>query len=82
MLLLVNAALRRKLLNTTFFIARSTLRYTLDISFALHYYTCVTERWPKASHRKETKTAIFLTVHEFTIRTNRFGVLNRVATEP
>ena len=28
-----------------------------------------------------TNSAIFLTVHEFTVRTNRFGVVNRVATQ-
>ena len=29
-----------------------------------------------------TNSAIFLTVHEFIVRTNRFGVVDRVATEP
>ena len=29
-----------------------------------------------------TNSAIFLTVHEFIVRTNRFGVVDRVVTEP
>ena len=50
------------------------------ITYMLHDRIYITERWPKSPRR--TNSAIFATVHKFIVRTNRFSVVHRAATEP
>ena len=84
MMLLVNAALCRKLFNTVFFVYSLYIQakdYTIQ-TLTLHYITIPVLVSGVPNLASATQFAIFLTVHEFIVRTNRFDVVNRDTTEP